>query len=96
MTTYQVALEQMSFVEGEMQAIARKIQSTLDELEASAAKSLANWDSAAKQAYYEQQAKWNAAAEAMQQQAAQTARSLNTIGQNYNDGEKYGVGLWEG
>ncbi|MCZ1007834.1 WXG100 family type VII secretion target [Streptomyces lydicus] len=95
MTTYQVSLEQMSFAEGEMQAIAQKIQQTLDELEANANKSLANWDSAAREAYEQQRLQWKQGAEAMQQQAVKAAQGLNVIGQHYNDGEKYGVNLWE-
>ncbi|MGW7578910.1 WXG100 family type VII secretion target [Streptomyces sp. NPDC054765] len=95
MTTYQVSLEQMSFVEGEMQTIARQIQQTLSELEASSKSSLAHWSSDARDAYNIAKAKWDEAAAAMQQQSAEAAKGLGTIGEYYNSGEKYGVNLWD-
>lgn len=95
MTTYQVSLQQMEFVGGEMEAIAKQIQQTLSELDEGAKQNLSQWSSDARLAYDVAKAKWDAAAAAMQQQATQATQALGTIGEYYTSGEKYGVNLWD-
>ncbi|KOG90077.1 WXG100 family type VII secretion target [Streptomyces sp. NPDC057654] len=95
MTTYQVSLQQMEFVGGEMAAISKQIQQTLADLDDGAKQNLAQWSSDARQAYDVAKAKWDAAAAAMQQQSVQATRSLGNIGESYTSGEKYGVNLWD-
>ncbi|MFD7917710.1 WXG100 family type VII secretion target [Streptomyces sp. NPDC059740] len=95
MTTYQVSLQQMEFVGGEMDAIAKQIQQTLTELDDASKQNLSQWSSDAREAYNVAKAKWDAAAAAMQQQAAKATASLGNIGEYYTSGEKYGVNLWD-
>ncbi len=96
MTTYTVSHQQMEFVGGEMDAIAKSIHTTLTNLEAAANQSLAHWSSDARDAYNVAKRKWDAAAAQMQQQAQTAVQALGTVDSYYTSGENYGVSLWEG
>jgi len=95
MTSYQVSLEQMAFVEGEMRSITTKIQSTLSDLDDAAKQHLAEWSSDARDAYNLAKAKWDAAADQMAVQLGQATTAVGNIGEYYTSGEKYGTSLWE-
>ena len=95
MTTYQVSLDQMEFVGGEMDTITKQIQRTLQELDDGSKQSLSQWSSDARDAYNVAKAKWDAAAAAMQAQAAAATQALGHIDNYYTSGEKYGVSLWD-
>lgn len=96
MTTYEVSLEQMAFVGGEMESISKQISATLTSLDEGARQSLANWADDARDAYTTAKARWDAAAAQMQSQSVQATNSLGDISQYYTSGEKYGVNLWQG
>jgi WXG100 family type VII secretion target len=96
MTTYQVSMEQMDFVGGEMNAISQNISKTLAALDDGAKQNLAAWSDDAKDAYTVAKAKWDAAALEMQNQVVKAQQGLVDIGGFYTSGEKYGVSLWEG
>ncbi|GAA1909017.1 WXG100 family type VII secretion target [Streptantibioticus ferralitis] len=95
MTSYQVSLEQMDFVKGEMDSITKQIQQTLSDLDDGAKQRLAEWSSDARDAYNVAKAKWDAAAADMQNQLATATVAVGNIGEYYTSGEKYGVSLWE-
>ncbi|MEU9348160.1 WXG100 family type VII secretion target [Streptomyces sp. NPDC048278] len=95
MTTYQVGLEQMEFVGGEMDSITKQISQALTDLDDGSKQSLAQWSSDARDAYNSAKAKWDAAAAAMQAQAAAATQALGHIDGFYTHGEKYGVSLWD-
>ncbi|MGQ4516493.1 WXG100 family type VII secretion target [Streptomyces sp. DW26H14] len=96
MTTYQVSLEQMSFVEGEMQSITTSLGTSLGELEDGVKTKLAGWEnSLAGEGYRLRQAKWQAAYQQMSATLAKAQAAIGTIGEYYNSGEKYGAGLWD-
>ena len=95
MTSYQVSLEQMAFVEGEMQSITAKVQSTLSDLDDASKQHLAEWNSDARDAYNLAKAKWDAAATEMAAQLGKATSAVANIGEYYTSGEKYGTSLWE-
>ncbi|MEU8718385.1 WXG100 family type VII secretion target [Streptomyces sp. NPDC048663] len=95
MATYEVSFSQMEFVAGEMQTITKNLRQMISNLDDSSKQRLAEWDSDARQTYNIAKAKWDRAAEAMEQQAAVATSSLGTITEHYMHGEKYGVNLWE-
>lgn len=95
MTTYQVSLEQMDFVKGEMEAITQRIQQTLSDLDDGIKQNLSSWTGDAQAAYRTAQAKWDAAATKMTADLAAATASVGDIGDFYTGGEKYGVSLWD-
>lgn len=95
MTTYTVNVSQLAEIAGEMGQIARNIQSHLEELDNASLQNLAEWTSAARDAYNAAKAKWDAAAADMVTQAANAQASLATIGGNYQQAERVGMSLWQ-
>jgi WXG100 family type VII secretion target len=95
MTSYQVSLEQMAFVEGEMRATTDRLKVTLTDLDDAAKQHLAEWSSDARDAYNQAKAKWDAAAGQMVVELGQASGAVGQIGEYYTSGEKYGVSLWE-
>jgi WXG100 family type VII secretion target len=96
MTTYSVQQAQMEQVGGEMLSITQSLQTTLSNLDDAAKQNLAQWSSDARDAYNAAKAKWDQAAAEMQQQLGAATKALGTIGEYYQQGEKYGTSLWEG
>jgi WXG100 family type VII secretion target len=95
MTSYQVSLEQMAFVEGEMKSITDQLTSTLNDLDDASKQHLAEWSSDARDAYNLAKAKWDAAATQMVSQLGTASGAVSEIGDYYTSGEKYGVSLWD-
>jgi WXG100 family type VII secretion target len=95
MTTYQVSLEQMDFVKGEMAKITGQLQQTLADLDDGTKVHLAQWSSDARDAYNAAKAKWDAAASDMQAQLGVATKAVGDIGDFYTSGEKYGLSLWD-
>jgi 6 kDa early secretory antigenic target len=58
--------------------------------------SLAQWAGSAQQAYYQQQAQWNAAMAHMEQALAQLGVVVGTANQNYQQAEQVNTTLWAG
>ena len=94
MTTYQVSLEQMDFVKGEMETITKQINQTLSDLDDGIKQNLSSWTGDAQAAYRAAQLKWDAAATKMTADLAAASASVGDIGDFYTSGEKYGVSLW--
>jgi WXG100 family type VII secretion target len=65
-------------------------------LEAQLRASLAQWAGSAQQAYYQQQAQWNAAMAHMEQVLAQLAVVVGTANENYQQAEQSNTSLWSG
>ncbi|GAA3760162.1 WXG100 family type VII secretion target [Streptomyces sp. NPDC047002] len=96
MTTYTVQMEQVDFIVGEMQSITQRIAQTLQQLDDQSKNDLAQWQSDARDTYYDAKAKWDAAAAEMQTMATQATQQLGTINEAYGQGERNGVSLWQG
>jgi WXG100 family type VII secretion target len=94
MTTYTVNMSNVQEVAMEMGAISASINSLVQELDSSTAQSLAEWTSAARDAYNVAKAKWDAAAADMSVQARNAQASLSSINDNYANAETTGLGLW--
>jgi WXG100 family type VII secretion target len=95
MTTYSVNISQLAEIAGEMGTIASNIQGHLEELDSASAQNLSEWTSAARDAYNEAKAKWDAAAAGMVSQARNAQTSLASIGSNYQQAERVGMSLWQ-
>jgi WXG100 family type VII secretion target len=95
MTTYQVSLEQMDFVKGEMETITKQINQTLSDLDDGIKQNLSSWAGDAQAAYRTAQAKWDLAAAKMNTDLAAATAAVGDIGDFYTSGEKYGVSLWD-
>jgi 6 kDa early secretory antigenic target len=65
-------------------------------LEAQLRSSLSQWAGSAQQAYYQQQAQWNAAMAHMEQVLAQLGVVVGTANQNYQQAEQVNTSLWAG
>lgn len=94
MATYTVNMSNVAAVAEEMGAIARNIQSLLDDLDNGTLQSLSEWTSSARDAYTTAKAKWDAAAAQMSVQAGNAQNSLSSINDSYANAEYQGLGLW--
>lgn len=94
MVTYYVHMTNVAAVAEEMGAIAKQIQGMLEDMDQSAASTLANWTSSAREAYDVAHVKWTAAAQQMAAQAAAAEASLGQITDAYAEAEYQGLGLW--
>jgi ESAT-6 family protein len=65
-------------------------------LEAQLRSSRSQWAGPAQQAYYQQQAQWNAAMAHMEQVLAQLGVVVGTANQNYQQAEQAKTSLWAG
>jgi len=70
--------------------------SEVQTLEAQLRSSLSQWAGSAQQAYYQQQAQWNAAMAHMEQVLAQLGLVVGAANQNYQQAEKANTSLWAG
>jgi uncharacterized protein YukE len=95
MTSYEVSMEQMEFVRGEMQTVTDNLQATLDNLADNVTRNLAHWSADSREAYNVAKAKWDIAAQAMHYQLAQATKAVGIINEYYQSGEKYGTSLWD-
>ena len=94
MATYTVHMSNVAAVAEEMGAIARNIQSLLQDLDDGSKQNLAEWTSSARDAYNSAKAKWDAAAAQMVVQAGNAQNSLGQINDAYANAEYQGLGLW--
>lgn len=74
--------------------VAGTMRKELDELEGSLQSKLAQWDGAARQAYWECKKQWDAAAADMQNVIQKLGLAIGTANDNYQQAEKYGVNLF--
>ncbi|MEU6028855.1 WXG100 family type VII secretion target [Streptomyces tauricus] len=95
MPTYTVNMIQVEYIVGEMDAISKKIQAALTDLDDSAKMHLSEWTSDARATYNIAKAKWDAAAAEMVTLAQNATLSLGHINESYHAGERNGVNLWE-
>jgi WXG100 family type VII secretion target len=93
-TTYTVNMSNLQQIAEEMGTIANQIQNALDEVESTISQSLAEWTSAARDAYNQAQAQWNADCAQMAVQATNAMNSLNDINNTYQSAESQGVSMW--
>jgi WXG100 family type VII secretion target len=96
MTSYVVNIPVVQEIAGEMGTLSTYIQNLLDDLESSTAQSLAQWNSAARDAYNAAKQIWDQAAADMVAQAANAQRSLASIGDGYSQAERQGSAMWGG
>ncbi|MEU2743384.1 hypothetical protein ABZ656_51135 [Streptomyces sp. NPDC007095] len=94
MTTYEVSLEQMEFVGGEMEVISSNISRSLETLDDGAKMNLAQWEDGVRDAYIAAKIQWDAAAAAMHDQSLKARAALGNISGAYTNGERYGVNIW--
>jgi WXG100 family type VII secretion target len=94
MVTYSVNMSAVQDIASEMGSIASGIKSMLDELDSSTAQNLAEWTSAARDAYNQARQVWDQAAADMVLQAGNAQSSLSQINENYAQAESKGLGLW--
>lgn len=97
MVTYSLrTLTVLPEIAGEMQGITSNIQRIVTGLDDASAQHLAEWTSAARDAYNEAKAKWDAAMQDMIAQSANAQAALQAIGDNYIQAEQQGASLWNG
>lgn len=96
MVTYAIQMSNVQEVAAEMGVIAKNIKCMLDELDASTAQHLAEWTSAARDAYNSAKTQWTVKAADMSVQAASAQASLASITDNYANAEYRGLGLFGG
>ncbi|HEV7935092.1 MAG TPA: WXG100 family type VII secretion target [Actinomadura sp.] len=94
MATYTVNMAQVDQVVSEMMAVAKKIESTLQELDNGSKQHLSEWESSTRDVYNQAKLKWDQAAADMVQQAGFASSQLGHINENYGTGEQRGTGLW--
>jgi|HubBroStandDraft_3_1064219.scaffolds.fasta_scaffold16139_2 WXG100 family type VII secretion target len=94
MTTYTVNITTLGEIAGEMAQISTNIQGMLADLDNGTAQNLAEWTSAARDAYNVAKAKWDAAAQDMVAQSVNAQNCLVSIGGNYQQAEQAGTALW--
>ncbi|MDH6630477.1 hypothetical protein M2271_008338 [Streptomyces sp. LBL] len=94
MTTYEVSLEQMEFVGGEMEAISSNISKALEILDDGAKMNLAQWEDGVRDAYIAAKTQWDMAAAEMHAQSLKARMALGNISGAYTNGERYGVNIW--
>ncbi|MEC3993795.1 hypothetical protein VSR01_09675 [Actinacidiphila sp. DG2A-62] len=96
MTTYQVSLEQMQYVEGEFQAISNRLGQTLANLNDEVHRNLQHWvNSDPRQLYNRTQQEWSDLFVQMQNLLNRAQAAVGNVGEFYASGEKYGTSLWE-
>lgn len=79
---------------GDLSAAHKATEETLTTLEGELEQSLAQWDGAARAAYTQAKAKWDAAANHMAQVIAKMTSTLGTISENYDSNERQQEGRW--
>lgn len=94
MATYQVDMQQVEYIVGEMNSITQRINQTLADLDNQSKVRLSEWTSSAQTVYAEVKAQWDSAAADMTAKAALATQMLGGINENYGDGERQGVRLW--
>ena len=95
MTTYQVDMNQVETICGEMEAITADISALINALDEGAKANLASWNGAAQAAYTQCQAQWDAAAANMRAASVTATNALGEINSYYRQGEVQGQNLWE-
>jgi WXG100 family type VII secretion target len=94
MTTYTVQMSTVANIAEEMGTLGRQVQSMIENLNQECQASLAEWTSAAQQAYHTYQAQWTNAANDLPVQAAAAQNSLGNITDAYATAEVRGQALW--
>jgi len=75
--------------------VAGTIQEELHNLETSLQNSLASWESDARDAYWVNKSKWDAAAADMQNVVKRLGLAIGTAHDNYVMADKYGVNIFD-
>ncbi|SDP42608.1 WXG100 family type VII secretion target [Actinacidiphila guanduensis] len=94
MATYNVDMNQVEYIVGEMNTITQRINSTLEDLDNQSKMNLSEWTSDAQAVYAEVKAQWDAAAADMTQKSQMATQMLGTINESYGNGERQGMGIW--
>ena len=95
MPTYQVNMDQVEYIVGEMAAITQRIQQTVAQLDQQSGNDLANWDSETRMLYSEQKQVWDTTAEHMHNSLTKAVHSLGNINEFYRLGERQGANIWQ-
>jgi len=82
--------------QADFQQTYNSLVSEVQMLETQLRSSLSQWAGSAQQAYYQQQAQWNAAMAHMEQVLAQLGVVVGTANQNYQQAEQVNTSLWAG
>jgi WXG100 family type VII secretion target len=82
--------------QADFQQTYNSLVSEVQMLEAQLRSGLTQWVGTAQQAYYQQQAQWNAAMAHMEQVLAQLAVVVGTANENYQQAEQSNTSLWSG
>lgn len=96
MSNYRFSFVQADVTITEMQMINQRIMTALGELDANVQKSIANWEGAARDQYYQSKAIWDGAANQMSISLDQARSTLVQIGDNYGTTEQRAQMLWNG
>ncbi|GLY00700.1 MULTISPECIES: WXG100 family type VII secretion target [Actinoplanes] len=94
MSNYTFDFVQADAVLTDMNNINKKIQSSLDEMEATVESSLQEWTGAARDQYYVSKQAWNSAADNMVIYLEQARQTLLTISDNYGTTEQRHSMIW--
>ena len=92
--TYAFNFQIADSVRDTMAAYTKAMLDQLDDLDAMARHSLANWDGPAREAYVVHKAKWDAAAAKMPEALGRAESALNEISGGYLKVEHYAQGMW--
>ncbi|KAB2347829.1 WXG100 family type VII secretion target [Actinomadura rudentiformis] len=72
----------------------KEITSLLDSLEAELKSGLSRWEDDARDAYFEQQAKWDKAARDIAKAVDEFSTTIRTAHDNYKTAENYNTDMW--
>jgi early secretory antigenic target protein ESAT-6 len=84
----------MEALAGDIGTQASSLQSTLESLKSRIDPVIAQWEGATSGAYQASQAKWNQAAEDLQQVLAQIGTAVRAAGEAFEQGEKQNTNRW--
>jgi uncharacterized protein YukE len=94
MPTYDVDMLQVDYIVGEMDAITKRINQTLEDLDSAAKINLSQWTSDAQAVYAQVKLQWDTAAQDMTAKSQNAVSMLGQINQSYSDGERQGMSIW--
>jgi WXG100 family type VII secretion target len=95
MPTYTVQMDNVQAIAEEMNALGSRVQSLIDDLNTYCETNLADWTSAARDAYSTNKAQWTSAANDLPVQATNAHNALSEITDAYALAEYQGLGLWD-
>ncbi|MEW2443172.1 WXG100 family type VII secretion target [Micromonospora marina] len=94
MTLYTVSFTRVQEILGQMEAAGRRIDAMLDGLEQQSQRSLAEWQSTARDEYQRSKQRWDQSASQMRVQLTQASRALSEIMELYQATDRQNARQW--